>query len=570
MLVLHLRMDNSQIADAFSLLVKIMDIHGENSFKIKTYSNAAFQIEKLEEQLSNMLPADVSAIRGIGDSTGKKISELLSTGKIALLENYISNTPAGILEMMNIKGIGAKKINIIWKEMEIESVGELLYACNENRLSRYKGFGAKTEQNVKEAIEFYLSKQGFLLYKEAIPFSETILQLLRQEFKTNDTVATGDFRRQAETLEELEFVTTILPADLKTFFDQQPGFHFATEESTVLKYRMESGPMIKLHWCEKKNFAAILFLTTGSSNFTNFFLQNYPNADLQNGSIHEELNIFEQVGLAYIPPYLREDNSIFEIASANKIPTTILPSDIKAIIHSHSTWSDGVNTIRQMADEAIKSGLEYLVISDHSRTAVYANGLSIERIQQQHIEINELNKILAPFKIFKSVESDILTDGSLDYPDEILQTFDLVIASVHAGLKMPEEKATARLLKAIENPFTTILGHMTGRLLLSRSGYPVDHKKIIDACASNGVVIELNAHPRRLDMDWRWLPYALSKNVLISIDPDAHSIHGFKDVTYGVLAAQKGMLTAKANLSSFTLKEFEAYLAERREIKFGN
>jgi DNA polymerase (family 10) len=226
-----------------------------------------------------------------------------------------------------------------------------------------------------------------------------------------------------------------------------------------------------------------------------------------------------------------------------------------------------VNTVEEMANECIKRGFEYLVLSDHSKSAFYANGLTEERIREQHRYIDELNTKLKPFRIFKSIESDILNDGSLDYADKILATFDLVIASVHSNLKMPEEKAMMRLMKTIENPYTTILGHMTGRLLLSRSGFPVDHKKIIEACAAHQVAIELNAHPRRLDIDWKWIDYAIEKGVLLSIDPDAHALDGYDDVRYGVLAAQKGGLTKENNLSSFSLKEFENFLGKNRKVK---
>ncbi|MEP7109224.1 MAG: PHP domain-containing protein, partial [Ferruginibacter sp.] len=245
----------------------------------------------------------------------------------------------------------------------------------------------------------------------------------------------------------------------------------------------------------------------------------------------------------------------------------LMVKEIKGIIHSHSNWSDGSNTIEEMAKHAIAKGFEYLVISDHSKSAFYANGLQVERIREQHIYIDELNIQLAPFKIFKSIESDILNDGSLDYSNDLLATFDLVIASIHSNLKMNEEKAMMRLLNAIENPYTTILGHMTGRLLLSRKGYPVDHKRIIDACAANQVVIELNAHPNRLDIDWRHMDYALEKNVLISIDPDAHALEGFEDIKYGVLVAQKALLAKERNLSSFGLTALNNYLLNRRQLK---
>lgn len=253
------------------------------------------------------------------------------------------------------------------------------------------------------------------------------------------------------------------------------------------------------------------------------------------------------------------------IAREYKIPAVIQTTDIKGIINCHSKWSDGINSIEELANACVKSGKEFLVISDHSKTANYANGLTEDRLKDQHLLIDSLHEKLAPFKIFKSIESDILNDGNLDYSDSILSTFDLVIASVHSNLKMNEEKAMSRLLKAIENPYITILGHMTGRLLLSRKGYSVDYKKIIDACAANNVVIEINAHPRRLDMRWQWMEYALSKNVLLSVNPDAHSISEFENIKYGVLVAQKAMVTSKDNLSSFTLSEFEKFIANNRK-----
>src|SRR5690606_12835399 len=265
--------------------------------------------------------------------------------------------------------------------------------------------------------------------------------------------------------------------------------------------------------------------------------------------------------------FLRESPNIIIQAKNKTLPVPVQVNDIKAIIHSHSNWSDGVHTIEEMAQELIKKNFEFLVISDHSKSAFYAKGLTHERIIAQQQYIDELNNRFAPFKIFKSIECDILNDGSLDYTDDILKTFDLVIASVHSNLKMTEDKAMTRLLKAIENPYVMILGHMTGRLLLSRNGYPVDHKKIIDACAANHVAIELNAHPRRLDMDWRWIHYALEKNVLISIDPDAHDLEGFDDIRYGVLSAQKAGLTKENNLSSFSVAKFETYLTETRNRK---
>ena len=280
-----------------------------------------------------------------------------------------------------------------------------------------------------------------------------------------------------------------------------------------------------------------------------------------------EEEIFNAMGVSYVEPWQREmasDEAYFKTYMAKPV---VDHKGIKGIIHSHSKWSDGANTLEEMAMAAKNRGLEYLVISDHSQAASYAGGLQPERILQQHTEIDRLNQSLAPFKIFKSIECDILGNGQLDYNDEIWAQFDLIIASVHSSLKMSEEKAMQRLLTAIENPYTLILGHMTGRLLLSRNGYPLDYKKIIDACAANQVAIELNAHPRRLDIDWRWIPYALEKDVLISINPDAHSIEGFDDIRYGTLVAQKALLPASCNLSSFSLQEFSEWLYDTRQMK---
>ncbi|MEO9144337.1 MAG: helix-hairpin-helix domain-containing protein [Ginsengibacter sp.] len=552
-------MNNKEIANQFSLLSSLMDIHGENSFRTKTYSIAAYKISKLTVDLYTLSEENVFKINGIGEAIGKKILGILSTGKMKILEDLILKTPEGILEMLNIKGIGPKKIALIWKEMGIESIGELLYACNENRLMLYKGFGKKTQDNVTESIEFYLSRKGSFLFAQAERTAVNLLTFLQQLFSSEEIKITGDFSRHAETVDTLEYV---IPTSDQTITEKMTGlndFDFLEKNSDHLLYKHNSGIKIKLYHTPQAALSKKVFETTGSAEFTTAFKNDYPAIDFQKAG--NDQGIFDQAGIQYIPPFLRENKAIISLAAENKIPEVIQPGDIKGIIHSHSKWSDGINTLEELAAACIKSGKEYLVISDHSKSAAYANGLTEDRIQAQHELIEKLNKTLSPFKIFKSIESDILNDGNLDYSNSILSTFDLVIASVHSNLKMNEEKAMMRLLKAIENPYTTILGHMTGRLLLSRKGFPVNHTKIIDACAANHVVIEINAHPRRLDMRWQWIDYALSKNILLSIDPDAHSIPEFENTRYGVLVAQKGMATSKDNLSSFSLKEFEDFLS---------
>lgn len=555
-------MDNFAIAENFSLLAQLLDIHGENSFKAKTYSIAAYNIEKLPMQLQDTDRSKLAGIKGIGESVGKKVIEMLETGRLQVLDEMVANTPAGVLDIRHIKGLGPKKIHIIWKEMGIESIGELQYACNENRLTRYKGFGEKTQANVLEAIDFYLRSLGHFLYAQVEEVYPQIKAYLDTLFTAGKVRSTGAYRRQELTIEEMEFVIDEPNAVIMPKFQTAYPPELLEEKEDTLLYQLRNGLRLRLY-TGSGNLVQRQFETTGSAAFIDAFNQKFPGLTYKvKGS--EDETVFAEAGIAFIPPALRESAAIIEKAATNQLPVLIQTADIKGLIHNHSNWSDGVNTIEEMALHLKQNGYEYLVISDHSKTAAYANGLSEERIREQHRYIDTLNEQLHPFKIFKSIESDILNDGSLDYSNEILSTFDLVIASVHSNLQMPEQKAMARLMKAIENPYTTILGHMTGRLLLSRNGYPLDHKAIIDACAQHKVVIELNAHPRRLDIDWRWIDYALSKNVLLSINPDAHFIKGFDDIKYGVLAAQKGGLTKEQNLSSFSLVQFEKFLAERR------
>ncbi len=550
-------MDNYAIADNFSLLSKLMDIHGENSFKSKSYATAAFTIEKLPAQLAELPPDKIASIRGIGEAISKKIQEQLGTGQLSLLNEYLGNTPPGIVEMLHIKGLGPKKIATVWKELEVETIGELLYACNENRLLLYKGFGAKTQQNIKESIEFYLSNQGSYLYAQIEAYAHSFTGVLQQQFPQYSVLLCGDFRRQLEVITKLEWVTTVTP-DLLQAYLLQGGYTLVSMADQLATYKGKENEVLEFFHCNPDNLYQQLFVRSCSEAFLTAWTQQHPFAAA--GQFSSEEAVFEKAGIAYIPAFLRESGDVL----TRTLPSVIQPGDITGIIHSHSKWSDGVNTVEEMANAAIQKGLQFLVLSDHSRSAFYANGLTEERLIAQHEEIDSLNKQLAPFKIYKSIESDILNDGSLDYPAEVLERFDIIIASIHSNLKMNEEKAMMRLLKAIENPYTSILGHMTGRLLLSRSGYPVDHRKIIDACVANNVVIELNAHPRRLDMDWRWISLALDKNVLISINPDAHAIEGYEDTRYGVLAAQKAGLSRQQNLSSFSLAEFELFVQRQK------
>ncbi len=558
-------MDNYTIADNFSILSKLMDIHGDNNFKAKSYAAAAFTIEKLPTQLSEMPIEKISGIRGIGAAIAKNVLEQIQTGSLALLQEYIQKTPEGILTMMQIKGIGPKKIATIWKDLEIETIGELLYACEENRLANYKGFGEKSQQNIKEAISFYLGSQGSYLYQEMENMVDQIRGNLEQQFPDFKFSIAGDFALQTEIISQLSWVTTAPLSTLTDYFSSQ-GFQIKILSEQHLQVDGSIHLPIHFLYVSEENFCNCLFANSCSVEFLNEW-KNVTNwSETENHA--SDAAIFESKNIPFIPVYQRESASIIQKAIDKKLKPVIQVEDIKSIIHCHSNWSDGAESLETLALKAKEQGYEYLVISDHSQSAFYANGLRDDRIVAQHQQIDELNEKLFPFRIFKSIESDILNDGSLDYSDDILSSFDLIIASVHSNLKMTEEKAMMRLINAIENPFTSILGHMTGRLLLSRNGYPVDHQRIIDACLANNVVIELNAHPRRLDIDWRWIQEATDKGVLISINPDAHSLEGFDDCKYGVLVAQKAGLTKYQNLSSYSLAEFEEFLGEQHQKRY--
>ncbi|MDQ0640411.1 DNA polymerase (family 10) [Pedobacter sp. W3I1] len=559
-------MENKTIARTLRLLSQLMELHEENPFKIKSVANAYFKVDKLPFALKDKPLDELDKIEGIGKGLASKIIELLQTGELKELNEILEKTPEGIVEMLAIKGIGPKKIFIIWRTLGIENIGELYYACNENRLIEAKGFGLKTQEEIKNAIEFKLAANGRFLYAQVEGFAKTLFtQLSDWTAKTDNSALlgfAGQYRRACEIIDELEIVIGTAQTDaIKQNLPAFAPLSLIEAENTFI-CTTEAGFRIKIHVVEKVDFYLQWFSLTGNTAHVEKVLTL-----AGEGPFANEEEIYSKAGLSFIEPELREDFDEIELAKANKLPSLIQYDDLKGSLHNHSTWSDGVHTLEQMAVYCKENlNLEYLGICDHSKTAVYAKGLNEQRVFGQHQEIDELNKKLAPFKIFKGVESDILSDGSLDYSDDILKTFDFVVASVHSNLRMDEAKATARLLKAIENPYTTILGHPTGRLLLSRAGYPIDYKKIIDACAANKVVIEINANPLRLDLDWRWHRYALEKGVLLSVNPDAHRTEGFHDMHYGILVARKGGLSADKCLNAFSLEEITEYFESKKPM----
>ncbi|MBK0382408.1 DNA polymerase/3'-5' exonuclease PolX [Pedobacter sp. SD-b] len=559
-------MENKEISKAFKLLSQLMELYQENPFKIKSIANASFKIDKLPFKLKDKDPDELEKIEGIGKSIAAKIAELLQTGEIQELNTLISKTPDGILGMMTIKGLGPKKIEIIWNVLDIETIGELYYACNENRLIEAKGFGLKTQEEIKKAIEFKMANMGRFLYAKleniALSYQNEFVKAYQKIDSKVEVLITGQFRRKCEIIDVLSFL--VVSNNDELLLDNFPDVLDRVEtnlEKREILFQDSNGIKIQITICKPEEKGNALFKTTGSD----LHLSLMENHFKSNMLFDNEEDLYQSAGMDFIVPELREGFDEVELALKQQLPKLIVNDDLKGTLHNHSTWSDGVHSIEEMAlycrDEM---NLEYLGMCDHSKTAVYAKGLSIERVLQQHEEIDHLNKKLAPFKIFKGIESDILSDGSLDYPEEILKRFDFVVASVHSVLKMDEERATNRLIKAIENPYTTILGHPTGRLLLSRSGYPLNFEKVIDACAANKVVIEINANPLRLDLDWRWHRYALEKGVLLSINPDAHRTEGLLDMQYGINVARKGGLTPSHCLNALTLKEIVSYFNSKK------
>lgn len=549
-------MTNKEIANTFQLLGNIMELHGENKFKIRSYQSAYITLRKWSEPLSDMSDEAINGIKGVGKAIASKIRELLDTGKMETLERYKAATPPGVQQMLSIKGFGPKKIKTIWKELEVETIGELLYAVNENRLVELNGFGMKTQEDLKKKLEYFQLSEGKFHYATLAKPASAILAAIQKVLPDAPASLCGAIRRKCNEVKQIELLvgtTEDLTALISPLFE-------ASVEASEEGYQVSTsnGYPVLIRTCPPDSFGSKLFQYSAAPDFMEAFLNQHKSVDFKN--LSTEQAVFNQVKLPFVAPELREQDWALELAMQNQLPQLIVDEDIKGVVHNHTTASDGLNTLREMATYTRDLGYEYLVISDHSKSAFYAGGLKPDEVLAQFAEIDELNKELAPFKIFKSIESDILNDGSLDYEPDLLAQFDLIIASVHTNLRMDKAKATQRILTAIENPHTRILGHPTGRLLLSREGYPIDYQAIIDACAEHGVAIELNANPYRLDLDWTWIPYAMEKGVLISINPDAHSTAGIHDIQYGVASARKGGLTASACLNAKGLSDFEKWV----------
>ena len=545
-----------------------MELHDENHFKIRGYQNAIFNLEKVEQSLAELEIKELEALEGVGKGIAGTIYELAQKGYAQALDDLIENTPEGIIELLDMKGIGPKKIKVLWRELGIESGHELKEAANSGLVAKLKGFGEKTQQTIIHALEFKEANANKLHYAEAQTFAEELIQTLLKAGIEAKVI--GHLRRNMEIIESIEL--QVISED----FDQSEELINRVEGFT--QNLKESGPKKWIgNLAEHLTPISILFskptdevkdqllYSASSTHLATAIIDKKSIRELAlGGDYNSEESFYQSIGLDYIAPELREGYFEIEAAKSHQLPKLVEMNDLKGILHNHSTYSDGKHSLRDMAVYCKELGYEYLGMCDHSKSAFYANGLNEERIIKQHQEIDELNKELAPFKIFKGIESDILYDGQLDYDEKVLKSFDFIVASVHSQLKMNKQKATQRLLTAIENPYTTILGHPTGRLLLRREGYPIDHKAVIDHCAKHGVVIEINANPWRLDLDWRWVHYAIEREVMLSINPDAHEKQGYHHMNFGILTGRKGGLSAKMTFNALPLDKIEEHFASRK------
>lgn len=574
-------MDKKQISKILEEIGTLLEIKGENPFKSRAYMMGARTLLSQSAEPKELIESgEIRNIKGIGSALADKITELVNTGSLKYYDDLKTSIPKGLVEMTAIPGFGPKKVKKVYAAFGIQTIEELEYACKENRLADLDGFGEKTQKKILQGIEFLKKYQDRHLFHRAEAAAVPLFEAVKNHPKVIRAELAGSLRRKKETIKDIDIVASANPADVEeimAFFVSQADVEAVTGQgSTKSSVVLKQGIGADLRLMPDDKFAYILHHFTGSAehNTTMRSLAKKKNMKVSEHGIFKNENelipckteedIFASLGLKYVPPELREDTGEIDAAADDKIPNLVALSDMRGMLHCHSTFSDGANTIEEMAVATRESGYEYFGLCDHSQVVVYARGLKPERIKEQHAVIDELNQGFDGFKILKGTECDIMNDGTMDYPDDILASFDFVVASVHTNLGMNMEAATDRILAAVKNPYVNILGHPTGRLLLGRDGLPLDMNRIIDAAAEHDVAIELNASPHRFDLDWRYCKYAKEQGVFISINPDAHSIEGLDDMRYGIGIARKGWLEKTNILNALSLEEIEKYFQNKR------
>ncbi len=551
------------LADILEEIALLLELKSENPFKIRAYRNGAEIVRSYDgDILTRAIDGDLAGIKGIGAALQQKLHELARTGELAFHKNLRGEFPEGIFELLQLQGLGPKKVRALYDKLEVSSLGDLRQACEAGEVGSLSGFGEKTERKILSSIEDYERFSGRYLLAEVAPEAERILDMLRQHPEANRVEIAGSYRRGKETVHDLDFlVATANPKALTAYFTQIPGIHeILAQGQTKASIRLKNGLQCDLRAISTREWPFALIYFTGSKEhnvelrsqalkqgltLNEYHLEPVENSGRTNptSGLQEEEEVYRELGLQFIDPSLRENRGEFEAASQGIMPRLVEQENLRGTFHNHTTESDGRSTLSEMVDAARELGLSYLGISDHSKSSFQANGLNEERLLQQIAEIRSLDSTLKDIDLYAGNEVDILRDGSLDFENDVLEQLDYVVASVHASFNLPEKEMTARLIKAMENPYVSMLGHVSGRLLLRRDAYAVNHEKIIDCAAATGTVIELNCSAKRMDMDWRWWRRARDKGVKCSINPDAHHIEGFQNLHFGVRAARKGWLS---------------------------
>ena len=586
-------MDKNQVANVLEDVASLLELkEGSNPFEVRAYENAARAVSALDGDIEQMTrEGKLKGVPGLGSTIIKRIEELVNTGQMALYDELVAETPPVKLDMRRIQGVGPKKINVIYNQLHVQSIAELEQACKDNKVAVLPGFGKKTQDKILQGIELLAQHAGRFLY----PVAEDEAVRMRAALSTIPEIVrmqvAGSLRRRRETIGDIDMVVSVaddageaVRRKIMDVFTSQPSVQVITgkgdtKSSVVLK----SGMNMDLRVVNDSQFPYTLHHFTGSKEhhiplrrralsmgmtINDYGLFRGKEPDLELIPCKNETDIYAALGMAYIEPELREDTGEIEAAIAGTLPELVRIEDLQGILHVHSTWSDGQNTIREMAEACIARGYHYLGMTDHSKVAAYAGGLNEDALRRQGEEIDRLNEEFAGrIHILKGTECDILRDGALDFSDETLASLDFVVASIHSLFNLPPQEQTQRMLRAIANPYVDIIGHPTGRILLGREGYTLDIEAIIDAAAEHGVSIEINAHPSRLDLDWRYLRRARDKGMKIPVDPDAHSIDGLDVVRYGINMARKGWLRPTDVLNTFSTEEIVAYFRARRKRK---
>lgn len=569
-------MDRHEIARTLDEMAVVFELKGDNPFKIRAYENAARVVEGMEDIEARIEAETLTEVKGIGKNLAGHITELYRTGKIREYVALRKSIPEGLFEILRIPGVGPKKVKFFYEKLHVKDIGQLELVCRAGALRKHEGFGQKTEEKILQGIAYLRRNIGQHLYSDALVAAIDVHERIKGHPSVIRSEVAGSLRRKKEVIKDIDIVAaTSEPERLMDFFTGLPQVEKIdakgeTKSAVILK----SGISCDLRAVTDKEFPYALHHFTGSKEhnvamraraqkmgmkMNEYGLFRVKGAKEELIHCRDESEIFKKLGLEYIPPELRENMGEIEAAEKGRLPRLVEEKDIKGVLHVHTNYSDGINTIEELAAFAKKRGYTYLGICDHSQTAAYAGGLKPVDIKRQWKEIDAVNKKIRGIRVIKGIESDILPDGSLDYSNEMLAQFDFVIASVHAGFNMPEDEMTKRLIKAVANPYTCILGHPTGRLLLSREGYKVDMHKVIDACAKHDVAIELNANPHRLDIDWRLIPYAKEKDVKIAICPDAHMAENILDMMFGVGIARKGWAEKKDVVNCMDVKELQLF-----------